>query len=76
MAYSTATTPVQLKQYRERHTITSIRAFDDDTERMVDVCRHDGIRLYAQRGRWIHDPSEIKELARLERGEKIDWAIR
>lgn len=73
MPFKTATTPVTLSLYRDRHRIASIRAFDDDYQRMVDVCEHDGIRLYAQRGRWVHDPWAIKELAALERGEGIRW---
>ena len=69
----TPTTPVALKAYRERHTIRSTRDYVEDTGRMVDVCDHDGIRLYAQRGRWVHDRGEIRSLAALERGEGIAW---
>jgi hypothetical protein len=69
----TPTTPVQLKEYRERHTIRSTRDYDEDMGRMVDVCEHDGIRLYAQRGRWVHDRNIIRSLAALERGEGIAW---
>lgn len=73
---TTATTPLQLKQYRERHTIRSIRAFDEDEQRLVDVCAHDSIRLYAQRGRWVHRSEDIKQLVAFENGFKIDWTIR
>jgi hypothetical protein len=69
----TITTPVTLSLYRDRHRIVSTRDYDADLGRTVDVCAHDGIRLYAQRGRWVHDPSEIRELAALERGEGIRW---
>lgn len=69
----TISTPVQLREYRACRKIVSTRDFDEDLGRMVDVCSHDNIRLYAQRGRWIHSPSAIKELARLERGGAIRW---
>ena len=69
----TPTTPVQMKLYRERHRIASTRDYDEDMGRMVDVCAHDGIRLYAQRGRWVHDRDNIRGLAALERGEGIRW---
>lgn len=69
----TPTTPVALAMYRQDHRIVSARDYDPDTGRMVDVCAHDGVRLYAQRGRWVHDTGEIKSLAALERGEGIKW---
>ena len=75
-ALPTPFTPVQLELYRENHRIRSTRDYNADLQRMVDVCEHDGIRLVAQRGRWIHDPSEIRELAILERnGGVIDWTV-
>ena len=73
MTFSTPTTPVQLREYRDRHRIVSTRDYDEDLGQMVDVCEHDHIRLYAQRGRWVHSPDVIRELARLERGEGVAW---
>lgn len=76
-ALPTPFTPVQLKLYREHHRIVSARDYSDDIQQMVDVCEHDGIRLYPQRGRWIHDPSAIRELVTLERNAGvIDWTVR
>lgn len=69
----TRTTPLPLAKYRQAHRITSVRDFDENTGRLVDVCAHDGIRLYAQRGRFIHAPDVIKSLAAIERGEVVAW---
>lgn len=69
----TPTTPVQLKAYRTRHTIKVVKDWDDDFSRFVPVCERDGIRVYEREGGFVHDPSEIRQLAALERGEGIQW---
>lgn len=73
MTAGTPTTPAVLHQYRRRHIIKPIKDWDEDIQRFIDVCDHDGIRIYAIDGGWVHDRSRIKFLAGIERGESIPW---
>lgn len=71
--FTTATTPPALRAYRERHVITPVRDYGEEWGGYREVCEHDGIRVYARQGGYVHDPSEIKDLAARERGEAIRW---
>ncbi len=49
-----------IERYRERHTIVPVGALHP----IVDVCAHDGIRVYPRRGGWFHDTDEVRNAAR------------
>ena len=68
MVFQTASTPPVLAKYREAHTISVIRDWDPDLERMIDRCAFCLIRVFPRRGGMVHDASRIKDLARMERG--------
>lgn len=69
----TPTTPPALIHYRSRHRIKPVRDWDDSFKYFALVCETDAIRVYPVRGGFRHDPSEIKDLAARERGEKVPW---